>query len=735
MLTGVIQPRPGTRSLDRSDTRYALWEQNPKPNTADLPWPTAASFDASKVRDLLSSAATVVVGCSHASLLEQVLASLQPRTRAYVYGSQSMESERGFAQLFAKVNDRVAVRLGYELPTDWIVLDGGRTGVLFVGPPGEARRWAISLDPAVARSLFEAFRVLYWFHSRREGLPDRRGTFAFRAPLASPYGDPGKDVQLAAGRLAIDGTLPDLVPDAEFRIIPNGSMLGRTATAVCPPVASAFDAARQLAATGARVVWIDSGLPQATISRQRLVMDLVAAPVAIQLEWGSGTAVDTFHRVTKASEAPKWTFHAQRRLGDIGGLVLLEGASAPAPVRIDERIDLPDVRASLATFDTAEPSDFRPPSPLAKRVHYTWRTVPAVVPAGAGKAPMVRQWIALDEWASASVRTLRQRLETMEGEERSFLDRLRGVLRGQDAVQRERARIRDALVEIGEQPLSQRSVVDAAETARRLMEEDGRIRGLLSEAQTGRQKAEDEADEAMQRQAWQGRVEQATRALAEKRTEVQDLEGKEAEAETSVRVADAMVLEATHQLRAARAAKLAEARDNDTAALAEVRGKLAALDAEHKGAAPKGERRPLTQELQRLDGAVAQLRREIAAVEAWTPPAADLASENARLRQAREKKEALRKARAPIQALIPKFERDALEAFRFRAGARLPPATPPEIGAAPPVPTEASPELGDLFEHQGQRFLAVKTWEQVPRAARVATRLRAELVAFPDSTK
>ncbi len=731
MLTGVIQPLARTLPVDRSDTAYPVWEQNPKPNAVDLPWPTAASFDAVQVRSLLSQARTVVVGSARPSVYEHVLGALKPRMRVYGYGSPVIESDRALMQALEKASDRVAVRLGYELPSDWIVVDGGRAGVLFAGPPGEERRWAIPLEPSLARSLFEAFRVLFWFHARREALPDTAGNVAFRPPLASPFKDPGKIVQLQAGRLVLDGSLPDDIPDAEFRIVPTGASSGRTAVLLCPPDARAFDAPKNLVAGGTRVVWTETGLPRTTISRHRLVMDFVAAPVGIQLEWGSSIAVDVFHRVTKACEAPKWTFHGQRRLRDIAGLALLEGAATPAPVKPDERIDLRDLRSPLAGFDTAAPAELPAPSPLARNVVYAWRTVPEVVPTGAGKAQLVRQWTALDEWASGSVRALRQRLETMEGEERSIHGRLRGFFRGQDAVQRERARVRDALTEIAEQPPSQRS--DAVEAMRRLVEEDGRIRGLFQQAHAGRQKAEDEAEESSQRKAWETRVEAATVALAKRQSELVDLDNRETEAEAEVRAADAAILNTTGELREARSAALTRSHDLDAAALVEARFKLNALDAAQSGPAPKDLRWPVTQEIQRLEGAIAASRRDLASLSAWVPSPGELAGPLAVQKKAREGREAIRKARAPLQAALPQLERAATEAFLFRPGARLSAATLPEIGLAPPIPNEAPPELGELFEHQGQRFLAVRTWEQVPRAARVAQRLHAELVAFPDS--
>ena len=123
--------------------------------------------------------------------------------RGYWVGPVAAESDRSLVQALGRASDRIAARLGYELPADWIVVDGGRAGALFVGPPGEPRRWVIPLEPDLARSLFEASRVLWWRHTRREGLPDAGGTFAFRPPLQSPFPDPGTATPLPAGRAIV----------------------------------------------------------------------------------------------------------------------------------------------------------------------------------------------------------------------------------------------------------------------------------------------------------------------------------------------------------------------------------------------------------------------------------------------------------------------------------------------------------------------------------------------------
>lgn len=733
VLTGPIKPLHRTLPIDRSDISHMLWERHPKPNALELPWPSASAFTGGDVRDLLASASTLVVASSAPALYQHVLAALRPGMRAYAYGAAGMEIDRALLPALSRAPERMAVRLGHALPADWIVVDGGRTGVLLVGPPDAVRRWAIPLEAMQARSLFEAFRVLFWFNSRREGLPDATGTFSFGPPLASPYRDPGKDVSLPAGRLVIDRPLPDPVPDAEFRIVPDGSTPGRAATLLTPPNTRTFDAAARIAAARTRLVWTETGLPRTSITRHRLVMDLVAGPIGLQIEWETGTAIDVFHRVNKACEAPEWTFHDQRRLRDVAGLVLLAGASAPAPVTPDERINLPDLRAPLATLETATPTELHPPSPLARSLVYAWRTVPEAVPAGAGKALIIRQWTALDEWASRSVAILRARLASMEGEEGSFLARLKGFIRGHNAVQQERMRIKDALAELGEQPPSQRS--DARDVVDRLAAEAGKLHGLLKQAHAAHQKAEDDAEERAQREAWQGRVRQATADLAVSRTALVELEARATAADAELRDAEAAVLQRTAELRAARLTRLTEASDQEGTALAETQAQLKALDTRHRGKAPKDERKPLTAQIARLEPLLAASRRDIAAIDTWRPATSELTAVNSRLKAAREGHAALRKPRATLMSELERIERATKEDFAYRPAARLPTTSLPEVAPAPTIPAEAPPELGELFEHQDQRFLAVRTWEQWPRASRVAERLRAELVAFPDASK
>lgn len=93
----------------------------------------------------------------------------------------------------------------------------------------------------------------------------------------------------------------------------------------------------------------------------------------------------------------------------------------------------------------------------------------------------------------------------------------------------------------------------------------------------------------------------------------------------------------------------------------------------------------------------------------------------------------VRREIADLKKKIGNARRAASEKFRFREPKRLP--QPQPINTQPPsVPPEALPEIGELYERNGKRFLAIRKWEEFEHAMPVAERLGAELVAArPDA--
>ncbi len=687
MRSGSISREERRTPIDLSQEARPVWEQGMDPRVPDLPWASAKTLSGKEIGDLLATASMAVIAAGRGpvgdTLLKEALGHLPPNCRLYVHASRSLENDADLSQRLAARPGLVLVRLGLEPPADWIAIDGGTKALLFLGPRSGDRRWKISIDGHLARSLFEAFRVLFWFHAAREGMPDARGTFAFRSPLAAPFPDPGTDVRLASGRLAVGVALPDPVAGAEIRIAPDGDPAGDAATFFLPPDQRDYRVPAALTARQAKVVWTDVGLPRTAISRERIVMDLVDFPVGLQLEWPRKEAVDLFHRISKAAQKPEWTFHAARRLADVTGPVLLEGGSGTIQVEDHVEVTVPDRVLPLASFDANEPA--APPDRpiLARKVTYRWTAVPETPPRGAREDGLLAAWRAVDEWARRGVDSLRQSLESLE-EDRGLMERIRGKIKVSDDSRDLRKRLSDRLVELGEIPPSQ-DPGNAGQRIREISEIGRKVQDLLRTAKKAEQAA------------LQTRLEMASRALQE--------------AESRLKAAEA-------QARESRGKALLEAQQRAEADLENARKELVA-----PGNKPKKQRKEVEQKIQRKQEQLERIRKEVQELDRWKPGAQDLAEERTAVQRARDDMKTLGEEEKRLNEAIRRLDEAALE-----------PSSPLDA-AAPAIPKEAPPELGELYEFQGRRYLAVRTWEQFSRAAPVASRLGATLVASPEAAR
>lgn len=724
MRTGPILAEPRSVDLDRREVSYPLWEEGAAA-AVDLPWAEATSLASASVIALLAGARTaMVVGGKSAAasvLLEHCLGNLPPACRLYVYGPRAWEDHAAIKPKLTSLAARALPRLGFDAPADWLVVDGGRAALLLVGPAAAERRWLLRLDGPLARALHEAGRTLFWFHAVREGLPDQAGAFGFRTPLPAPFPDPGATVALAAGTIAFDRVLADPIADAEIRVASGADVAGRAQLVFVRPDARDFATPTRLARDLARVVWTDAGLPPITVSRERFVMQLDAAPSSLQLEWPRAAAVDLYHRLAKLGKQPAWQFHPQRRLADVGGYVLLAGAT-PAPVKDQEVIDVPDVTGPLDAFEQAEPTARPAPSPLVRTVTYRWRVVPPTVPLGAKEAELVRGWRVLDEWARRQVDTLRQALTTLETEERGVLDRLRAWWSGHDDVRVQRGRLRAGLDELGEAPPSQ--LDDAASLIARIVMARRDTRAIVEGAHSSRALAEEGAARAEQQAAWDERQRRLAAELAVKTGELAALQARESFAIAEAEAAERALQVALEASRAAHKVQLVEDRDRVAAELEVARAEHEALK---DGSKPQ--RKEAARKRNELEQRLARANRDLDRLTTWSPQAPALAQERDAMDRANSSRVAAQEATSKVESEVRRVQLIAGESFAFTPPPRLEGPKLPQDTEAPAVPSEALPELGELFEHQGQRYLAVKTWEQVRQAMPVAGRLKATLVS------
>lgn len=737
MRSGPIKIEPAELRFDQRDQAHSLWEQGTAA-AVDLPWASASSLEPAEVRRRVASARSVslVVGDTPVSrtLLKAVIEGVPKGCRIYVYADSVLEADVAFGHQLATVSDRVIVRTGHRPPADWFVIDHGQDGLLILGSSAATRRWIIPVDGSLSRSLFEAFRVLFWFNAVREAIPDTKGKATFRTPLAAPFSSPGSDVTLASGRLRMGANLIDPVPDAELRYSPTPVDPGPARILFMPPQSQAggraqptISLAAELTQRGQQVVWSNLELPRTTVTRQRLILDLVEPPIALQLEWPRAVAIDILHRLERVARAPEWVFHAARRLGEVCGPVLLDGATQAASIDPSISLKAEDVSAALLTFDTAQPSRLPDIPTLALEVIVQWRRVPAAVPSGARQAEIVRQWTSVDEWAARRVELLRGVLDELDHQE-GMLEKLLRWLPSRSPLVRERRQLRDELDELGESKLSEtfdqaRNILDRlAQIGERLMT---LRRSHHDEHQAGLDADAKEAQQA----AWRARIDAATASLVEARAKLATNEDAQRLARNAEQVAQAAFDDAVVNLREERRASLDSERARLAEALADVKSEHQRRADAHEGKPPKAERKEWQRRIAEAEKVLAKNQRELASVASWEPSASELGDASIQLKEARDGLQELRAEANKLLAELKRLERQAAEEFKFVHPARLP--VPPTIDLNPPpsVPNEAPPELGELFEHKGKRFLAIRTWEQVKKAEPVARRLRAEIVA------
>ena len=312
--TGPIRPEAAHRVISQDDVLIAGW-QRANPADPELPWQPAGALEADRITSLVAGASTavLVVGTSSAAgvLLRAALAGVRPGSRLYVFGDRALEGDGALLAQLGSLQDRVLARLGSRPPADWLVADSGREGVLLLGPRPDQPRWAASVDGGLSRSLWSAFRAMFWSAAVREGLPDRRGAVAWRAPLPSPGPALPSVVELPSGHLGLGVSLDDAITDAEHRVASSLADPGVARCVFLPPSKQAggfgegstvdLTLPTALHARGCKVVWSDLGLPRTVISAERFVVDLVSEAAHLQLEWPRGAAVDLAHRLDRAA--------------------------------------------------------------------------------------------------------------------------------------------------------------------------------------------------------------------------------------------------------------------------------------------------------------------------------------------------------------------------------------------------------------------------------------------------
>jgi hypothetical protein len=482
-----------------------------------------------------------------------------------------------------------------------------------------------------------------------------------------------------------------------------------------------------------------------------MVLELAEGPNRLHLDFEAQDAIRMMNMLELRARNGAWRFYPARALRDVRGPVWLEGATAEQQVHEQLDIDLGRILApELLALEAVTPMEWREPGDLGRRIRYQWKVVPPSPPPGARPAELSRRWEQLDTHAEGRANTTLTRLEAMEQEERDrgLLARLAGLLPRWSDVTARRKRLRHALDEIREQPLSRRpseasrlmSLLEAQEKELgelerfcRDAEEQEELR--VSEEQQRSRHAEQVQEARLKHERLASELEQLHSQLAEKQAELSSTE-----AEVTAR--NDQLARATHEARKNKALEQLAETQKKLQQHEQLRSKAQEAQVLLPEGTSKEERKRQKAELHKVEETLKRLQSEEKKYQrdAEAPfqmeaervePDAGLKALTARRHTLSQELTKLAQQETQRKAELEACAKQLDTPFRFQ-----PPQTPVKPGrkqaAVPkqvPIPEEPLPELGQLLEHAGQRYLTVSTWEQATRAKADADRLEAILVA------
>ncbi|WNG59322.1 hypothetical protein F0U59_34840 [Archangium gephyra] len=745
---------------DLSAKTLTLWERDASPaaGAPALPWVPLDQLSPESWQARLHGATSLIVVCTsrRPPVADEVVAwaSQHEGIRTYVRGPEAWAASPVAQALLKRGGRGALVRLGAEPPGDWIVVDQGRTGWLWVGGPSGALRWAIPLDAPQARSLFEASVHLFWHHATREALPDEKGMLRFGPCLPSPVPPPGgARFPLACGVLEPGGpSRGPLLANAEVVVEPGGEPIeGTPRLLVTPPSTEGFERLSALATSGVDIVWFERQLPRLALTRNRMALALEEGAHRLRLEFEAPDAIRMLRAMEQCAAQGAWRFHPKRALRDVRGVVRLAASQEERRVHDEVPVNLGDVQAQeLMSMNEVRPASWPEPGELSRRIRYQWRVVPPRAPTGARQAELCRQWEQLDDYVRDRVARLRARLEKLEREEadEGLLTRLANLVSRWGEVRNRRKRLRQALDEITEQPLSKRPE-EAPALVEKLTAQEVAVEAFEKDCRTTIEEEERRLEEEAQRRKYDLRLEEARAEREKLQSEraglLRELGDKRDSLESLAEERRALGMEIArtgHDARVQRAqSRLAELGTE----LPQVDEQLAALEEKLRTAgdsANKDERKGWSRERHSLEEKRTRLKAEEArhrqAAEAgFVPEEVRIESlSDARLTELAAREKALRAEVASLEKRVPDIEA-RLEArgrtldtpFQFQPSPRQTQAPRKEgTPRPPPIPNEPLPEMGALLEHGGKRYLSVSSWPQAERALAAAQRLRAQLV-------
>jgi hypothetical protein len=163
--------------------------------------------------------------------------------------------------------------------------------------------------------------------------------------------------------------------------------------------------------------------------------------------------------------------------------------------------------------------------------------------------------------------------------------------------------------------------------------------------------------------------------------------------------------------------------------LKQAESELDLLTKSNRDKTPKDEKKRLGTQLHNVKQALQNKQKELDRIESWQPAPAEFGDAWKRREELRGRVHELERDEMRIEGEYLELTRRTDQVFVFQSPIRLVAPVVRDAGQAPSVPSEAPPELGELWEHERRRYLEIVTWEQLESASQVARRLDAVLVA------
>lgn len=427
------------------------------------------------------------------------------------------------------------------------------------------------------------------------------------------------------------------------------------------------DRLARLVQMGVDVVWSDRGLPD-------ILVDGNAGEILLPGKLGRLRVRLTLAQIVEVGgvlEAqPAWAFRTQVSLGDVShrrAQFWLPGEKSARGMETEQVIEVGEIQAkSLHDAPVAKPTSFPPAQPLALAARYRWTVIPPRVPAGAQEDPLVVRWRKLDEDWKTRLDRVREALTASEQDRGRIGGAFARLKSAMLGFDRAHKDLIRRITECEGQRPSRVGPSEAHALMAKLAEIEDAARKLRADLDETERKAREDVERDKQKADWAQRVETAKDELPERRKDL--------------------------------------------------------VEAEERRAAVEAELTTIEENQKSVDGKRAKK---------------DLAAR--RHRASDDLKRAINETRR-LQEEIRSLEKLATDPFEFRpkvapaarpapSGGRFVPA-PSSARPSVEVPDEALPEVGDLYNHKAQRYLAIQTWAELEAGEKAARRLSAQLVAL-----